>query len=154
MESQQGDMTKSDTNKAKNFTVYDEQEDKINLETLKGKPTIINVWTTWCVYCKEEMPYFDELYEKYKDQLQFLMVNVLDGNSETIENGKKFIGSNGYHFPYYYDKNFDLVYAYNLSGYPNTIFIDQEGNLIKVHYGLITKEELVEQVSKLLENRE
>ena len=79
------------TNKAKNFSIYDEQGNKVTLDTLRGKPVIINVWTSWCSYCKEEMPDFEELYQQYKDQVQFLMVNVLDGPSETIQNGKKFL---------------------------------------------------------------
>lgn len=139
------------TNKAKNFSIYDEQGNKVTLDTLKGKPVIINVWTSWCSYCKEEMPDFEELYQQYKDQVQFLMVNVLDGPSETIQNGKKFLQDYHYTFPYYYDKDFDLIYAYNLSGYPNTIFIDENSNLIKIHYGLITKEKLITQINQLLE---
>ena len=141
------------TNKAKNFNIADAQGNKVTLDSLKGKPVILNVWTTWCGYCKEEMPYFQELYEQYKDQIQFVMVHVLDGTSETTKNGVQFLEKNQYTFPYYYDKNFDLMYAYNLSGYPNTIFIDENSNLIQTNYGFITKEKLVTQINKLLEKK-
>lgn len=140
-------------NKAKDFNITDAQGNKVTLDSLKGKPVILNVWTTWCGYCKEEMPYFQELYEQYKDQIQFVMVNVLDGTSESPKNGTQFLEKNQYTFPYYYDKNFDLMYAYNLSGYPNTIFIDENSNWIGTNYGLITKEKLVTQINKLLEKK-
>ena len=144
-------IQEGNTNKkqAKNFTIYDEQGNALHLSDFAGKGIVINVWTTWCGYCKEEMPYFDKLYQENKDNVHFLMVNVLDGGTESVENGIAYRDGQGYSFPIYFDKEFNLIYSYQLTGYPNTIFIDKDGNLEDIHYGLITEEQLKEGIEKI-----
>ena len=77
------------------------------------------------------------------------MVNVLDGGTESVENGIAYRNGQGYSFPIYFDKEFNLIYSYQLTGYPNTIFIDKDGNLEDIHYGLITEEQLKEGIEKI-----
>ena len=60
----------------KDFSLYLEDGSKIDISSLIGKPVLINVWTSWCAYCKIEMPYFNELYLKEKDNVNFVMINV------------------------------------------------------------------------------
>ena len=51
---------------------------EINFHQLKG-PLLINVWGSWCEGCKQEMPYFVELYQNplFKNgQIQMLGINV------------------------------------------------------------------------------
>ena len=51
---------------------------EVNVHQLKG-PLLINVWGSWCEGCKEEMPYFVELYQNpllKNGQIQMLGVNV------------------------------------------------------------------------------
>ena len=53
-------------------------EVSINFHQLKG-PMVINVWGSWCEGCKEEMPYFVDLYETQafeSGQLQLIGINV------------------------------------------------------------------------------
>ena len=57
---------------------------EINFHQLKG-PLLINVWGSWCEGCKQEMPYFVELYQSplFKDgQIQMLGVNVEEKSKE------------------------------------------------------------------------
>ena len=143
---QEGNTNK---NQAKNFTIYDEQVNALHLSDFEGKGIDITVWTTWCGYCKEEMPYFDKLYQENKDNVHFLMVNVLDGGTESVENGIAYRNGQGYNFPIYFDKEFNLIYSYQLTGYPNTIFIDKDGNLEDIYYGWITEEQLKEGIEKI-----
>ena len=52
--------------------------EKISVESLRG-PLIVNVWGSWCGPCKQEMPYFVELYQNplFKNgQIQLLGINV------------------------------------------------------------------------------
>lgn len=53
--------------------VEDLNNKKIKLTV--GKPIVVNFWATWCAPCVEELPYFEELQHKYKDQVDFLMIS-------------------------------------------------------------------------------
>ena len=57
---------------------------EINFHQLKG-PLLINVWGSWCEGCKQEMPYFVELYQSplfVSGQIQMLGVNVEEKSKE------------------------------------------------------------------------
>ena len=57
---------------------------EINFHQLKG-PLLINVWGSWCEGCKQEMPYFVELYQNplFKNgQIQMLGINVEEKSKE------------------------------------------------------------------------
>ena len=57
---------------------------EINYHSIKG-PIIINVWASWCTGCKEEMPYFVDLYQSpaFKTgQIQLLGVNVEESSTD------------------------------------------------------------------------
>ena len=63
---------------APDFTVLDMSGNEVHLSDYFGKPIIINFWATWCGPCKSELPAFNNMYEKYKDEISFLFVNFLD----------------------------------------------------------------------------
>ena len=73
---------------APDFTVYDVEGNPHKLSDFRGKPVILNFWATWCGFCEAEMPDFDEKFRQYGDQIHFLMVDVTDGQQETVENGE------------------------------------------------------------------
>ena len=81
---------------ATDFTMTDRDGKEVSLSDYAGKPVIVNFWATWCGPCKEELPYFEEAYEKYGEQIQFLMVDLSDGYAETPENAIAFAEEHGY----------------------------------------------------------
>ena len=119
------------------FTVYDKNLDKVELEDSIGKPIVVNFWATWCYYCKVEMPDFEEAYKEHSDVV-FMMVNCTDGVQETVDIASGFIAEEGYTFPVYYDIDIDAVQKYEISSYPTTFFIDKNGDVVKKHVGMIT----------------
>ncbi|MBA2422825.1 MAG: TlpA family protein disulfide reductase [Chitinophagales bacterium] len=46
------------------------------------KPTLVNLWATWCKPCVEELPYFISAQERFKDEVEFIFVS-LDFMSQT-----------------------------------------------------------------------
>lgn len=138
------------TEKIKNFELYLEDNSKIDILSLTDKPLVINIWTSWCAYCKIEMAYFNELYLKEKDNINFVMINVT-GDRDTKENAKKFVNENNFDFDIYYDLELNSLKALDIYSYPTTIFVDRGGNINSVNIGVITKEELTNKINELKE---
>jgi thiol-disulfide isomerase/thioredoxin len=53
---------------APDFTLNDTRGRPVSLAEYKGHPIIVNFWATDCEPCKLEMPWFEQLQEKYKSQ--------------------------------------------------------------------------------------
>lgn len=124
---------------APDFTVLDYDGNEVKLSDYKGKPVVLNFWATWCYYCKEEMPDFDLAFEKHPD-VEFLMINATDGYQETIESAKAYYEDEGYNFNIYFDTEMDAVKNYGITGFPTTIFIDSDGNIVASAGGMIDLE--------------
>ncbi len=138
-------------NLAPDFTVTDINGNKVNLSDYKGKPVVVNFWATWCYYCKVEMPDFNEAYKEYPD-VQFLMVNATDGKHETVEIAKSYIEQEQYDFDVFFDTvDRNAVRTYNVSNYPQTLFIDKEGNIVSQRIGMLSKDILVQEIEKITE---
>lgn len=114
--------------KAPDFTAYDNEGREVKLSDYEGTPIVLNFWASWCPPCKAEMPHFNKVSEEYsQDELIFLMVDLVDGEKETIEKGKKFIEDNQYTFTVLFDTNRDAAATYGIRSIPSTLFIDKEG---------------------------
>lgn len=138
--------------KAKDFTVYDEDNNEVKLSDFIGeKNIVVNFWASWCPPCKAEMPYFDEAMKKYKDEnVEILMVNLTDGMRETKETAKAFIEEEGYDMDIVYDLDSDAAMTYYLNAVPRTLFIDIDGNIKYDHPGMISDSALNNNIEKLL----
>ncbi len=141
----------SSKDKEKDFVVYDENLNEVKLSDYIGKPVVVNFWASWCKPCQEEMPLFNALSSKYKqDQLVVLMVNMTDGQRETINTAKKFISDNNYNMNVLYDKDSTAAVNYTIGSIPRTLFIDNDGYIVKDYMGEITKVELDNEIKSLL----
>ncbi len=49
---------------AQDFTLVDAAGEVISLSDLHGTPIVLNFWATWCVPCREELPFFQTTYEE------------------------------------------------------------------------------------------
>lgn len=143
--------TEPEKQMAPDFTVYDLEGNPHKLSDFLGKPVILNFWATWCGYCKMEMPDFDEKYKLYGEDVQFLMVNVTDGNQETVETASAFVAQEGYSFPVYYDTTLEAAMTYPTSGLPVTFIIDAEGAIIAWQQGMMTAENLQKGIDMVLQ---
>ncbi|NLZ36049.1 MAG: TlpA family protein disulfide reductase [Clostridiales bacterium] len=139
-----------DTNTAPDFTVKDSDNNDIKLSDKFGKPIIVNIWATWCGPCLSELPAFNSLADKYKDDISFMMVNLTDNTMDTIDAVKEFTANKGYTFPVYYDTEGSAAQAYNVFSIPLTIFIDENGNVKDQHVGSMSEDILQGYIDELL----
>ena len=122
----------------------------INFHSIKG-PIIINVWASWCEGCKEEMPYFIDLYANpvFKSgEIKLLGIDVDEKNSDS---GPNFIKSYGMSWPHLedIDSRSKIVFG---PGVPVTYFLDSTGEVIHKHIGaFLSKAQLYKAVEKYFE---
>lgn len=141
-ESQTPENEASSRIKAPDFTVTDAEGNQIKLSDMLGKPVVLNFWASWCPPCKGEMPEFDKLYKEVGSDIQFMMVDVVDGNRETKEKGAAYIAEQGYSFPVYFDMDLDAVTQYGIRAFPTSFFIDREGYIVTGVEGAINESKL------------
>ena len=116
------------------------------LGALKG-PMIVNVWGSWCGPCKKEIPIFVSFYEKTKGKVSLIGVDV---EESSIEDGQKFVASNGITWPNLYDPD-GRSREYFGMGVPVTWFIAADGTVAGKKIGEIKDEsELVQLTNKYL----
>ncbi len=121
---------------APDFTMLDMDGNEVTLASFFGKPIILNFWASWCGPCKMEMPELQEFYEKYGEDIHFLLVSVDD----SLDTAKAFIQDAGYTFPVYFDNTSSGAYTYGASSIPLTFFIDAEGNLVAYYMGAMSED--------------
>ena len=146
------DNANADANKvvAPDFTVYDLEGNEVHLSDFIGKPVVLNFWASWCGPCKNEMPDFHWKYLEYEGEVQFLMINLTDGNKETLESASDYVQSKGYTFPVFYDQDSQAAAAYGIQSIPTTFFIDAEGYAIAQATGSIDQETLQKGIDMIL----
>lgn len=134
---------------AEDFRLQDWEGNEITLFSKVGKPMIINFWASWCSPCKEEMEDFQKAYEEYGDEVEFMMVNLTDNTSETVDIAKEFIESKGYTFPVYFDVYQEGEEKYEIMSIPTTYLVDAEGNLVARAQGKISYDVLMQGIDMI-----
>ncbi len=125
---------------APDFTLEKLGGGTISLAEFKGKkPVVIDFWASWCPNCRRDMPKLNSFYEKYKDKVEVIGVNLQEKKS-TIQN---FISSRGISFPIALDPRGEASHAFGIQ-YTNTHFlIDSNGNLVRTIPGDIREADIV-----------
>jgi thiol-disulfide isomerase/thioredoxin len=123
---------------APEFELLSTDGELVSLSRLTGKVVVVNFWATWCGPCVQEIPMFQEYFDKYSPDLVVLGVN----EQEDPELVREFEGQLDISYPILLDRNADLAPVYQLIALPVTVFIDQEGILRFHHIGIMTAEQL------------
>ena len=143
-------VTQHVENLAPDFTVMDKDGNQVNLSDFFGKPIVLNFWASWCGICQNEMPDFEKAYQELGEEVQFLMVNLTDGFSETISSAKTFLEETGYTFPVYFDTLSDATRTYRAYSIPRTFFLDRNGSIVTKHIGMISPELLQQGIELIM----
>ena len=129
-----------------NFKCLDNSSE-INFHTIKG-PIVVNVWGSWCEGCRQEMPYFVELYQSQpfkSGEIKLLGVDIEESSRQV---GVDFIKAYGMSWPHLEDITGKTKTLFG-PGAPVTWFIDKNGKVLSKHIGAYTdRDQLFTQVEK------
>ena len=111
---------------------------------------VMNFWATWCPYCIQEMPDFQEIYRDYGDRVSFAFIDCVDGRRETVEDGRTWLAKNNLSLPVYYDTTQDAVSKYGASALPTTVVVDAKGYVQVYAAGRIDPDKMRSLLDELL----
>jgi thiol-disulfide isomerase/thioredoxin len=103
------------------------------LADFKGKTVLLNLWATWCVPCREEMPALDRLQARFGgDDFEVVAINI---DTTRLERRQTFLQEVGIsHLAFYADPSADLYKvlqkAHGVTGLPTTFLIDSKTCLL------------------------
>ncbi len=118
--------------KAPDFTLKSSSGKNLKLSEHRGEVVLLNFWASWCGPCRKEMPYLEQIQEKYADYGFTVMgVNVEEDSSKA----KKMLKDIPVTFPILFDTSNSASKAYKVSAMPTTVIIDRDGNMRYLHKG-------------------
>ncbi len=99
---------------------------RFEVSSLKGKPTVLFFWTTWCPYCRRELKEINQQSPALNQEgIAVFGVNV----GETDYKVQKFFQGYALNFRVLLDKDGLLAGEYGLLGVPTYVFLDKAGKV-------------------------
>ncbi|MFN2636356.1 MAG: TlpA disulfide reductase family protein [Gemmatimonadaceae bacterium] len=117
---------------APDFTAYtlDSVPREKRLADYHGQVVMINVWATWCLPCRVEMPSIEALQKAYGPKgLKILAVSIDDPGTEPAI--RAFVKQYGLTFEVLHDPKAKISELYDISGYPETFILGRDGVIRK-----------------------
>lgn len=133
---------------APNFTLTDDKGAKVSLADFKGKVVLVNFWATWCHGCTQEMPWYMEFAEKYKNSgLAVIGISMDDDGWKAV---KPFMEAKKVNYTIVIGSD-DLAKQFGLDSMPLSVLVDREGKIADSHSGVVDKAGWEQEIQKLLQ---
>jgi cytochrome c biogenesis protein CcmG/thiol:disulfide interchange protein DsbE len=104
--------------------------DSVSLrEASEGKVTLVNIWATWCIPCRAEMPAMEKLYKTLGERgFRILAVSIDDGSPADVQS---FVTELGLTFDILHDRSGEIQRVFQTTGVPESFLLDRNGVIVK-----------------------
>ena len=123
----------SDGAKSPDFQLYDKRHMEYSLNNFEGNYIYMDVWTSYCPPCLKEVPYFEQLKQKFRGyNIIFISVSLDRKENEWLSAVSKF-NMTDYQLRPEKDWSSDFVndFSLNYYGIPHYVLIDSQGVMVK-----------------------
>jgi thiol-disulfide isomerase/thioredoxin len=132
-----------------------------SLAAYRGKVVLVNIWATWCMPCRAEMPSMEKLYKKLAGTDFRIAAVSVDGDPFHLEGSADqkgimaFATNLGLTFDILHDPSGAIRQAYDIFGVPESYLIDRDGMIVKRVIGAANWEDPVNEmlIRRLLSER-
>ena len=98
-------------------------------EHYEGAVTLINIWATWCIPCRVEMPSMDSVYQSLAPRgFKIAAVSIDEGSPEDV---RAFGQDLGLTFDLLQDRSTRIAQLYQTTGVPESFLINKDGKIVK-----------------------
>ncbi|MBI2640625.1 MAG: TlpA family protein disulfide reductase [Candidatus Sungbacteria bacterium] len=113
---------------APGFALQDYNGREVKLSDFRGKAVLINVWSSWCPFCKEELLVLAEVQKEFGDKITIAAID----RTEPLEIAKKYSDQLGITDKFIFLLDPSDVFYQSIGGFsmPETIFVDKEGMIV------------------------
>ena len=113
------------------FVLKDLNAKTISSADLNGKIIVVNIWALWCAPCVREMPELQELYNKYQNDKDVVILTIDD--NDDLAKLKQFMTGKKFDFPVLRAENY--LKDNSINAFPTTWFIDRQGKIVYTQIG-------------------
>jgi thiol-disulfide isomerase/thioredoxin len=129
------------------FTQPDGKE--LRIDSLKGRPAVVNFWATWCPPCREELPRLVKAHARHGKRVGFLGIAVEDKAEFVGEYARAY----GLAYPVAVGREPAIALMQALgnsaAAMPYTVVVDGEGRVVYAKRGAVTERDLSQALAAL-----
>jgi thiol-disulfide isomerase/thioredoxin len=107
----------------------------VSLAALRGRPVIVNFWSSSCVPCRTETPALEAAHRAAAGRVAFLGVDEEDLRGDAQDAVRRW----GATYPSAYDRAGVLADSYRLRGLPTTMLVAADGHIRSRHTGALSR---------------
>ncbi len=101
--------------------------------TYKGQVVLVNIWATWCVPCRQEMPAMEKLYQEFGPKgFKIAAVSIDEGDTKDV---LSFAAKFKLTFDILHDGDGSVREAFQTYMYPESFLVDRNGVIVKKAIG-------------------
>lgn len=130
------------------FDGYEWQSlDQASLSDMQGNVVVLNFWASWCVECRLEAKALQDASERFADDgVIFLGIAWTDTEPKSFDYMQEF----GITYPNAPDLGLNIGEAYEITGIPETFFIDRNGDIAHLIIGPVSEDVLDATITRLV----
>ncbi|MGH3424160.1 MAG: TlpA family protein disulfide reductase [Nocardioidaceae bacterium] len=122
--------------------------DPVRLSGLRGEPTVVNLWASWCKPCRKELPHLQQLHDRAGDRVRVIGIDFQDASPEAALH---LAAAAGVTYPLLADPEGATRKDLGVIGLPQTVFVDRSGRIVATERREVTSYgQLVDLVRKHL----
>ena len=110
----------------------------VSVADLRGRTTVVNVFASWCIPCKDEAPVLAAAARRHAGRVQFVAFDYQDFDGD----GRAFLRRYGNDFTALHDGDGHISQRWGISGVPETYVLDASGHLVAHQASPVTSDEL------------
>lgn len=159
-DSQTKDIAKAETladkwikigTRAPAFTLKTLDGNPLSLADYRGRPVLLNMWTTWCGVCLEEIPQLKKLAAS--GEISVIGIN-LTSEEWSRRDVRTFVEQTSIQYPIVLDPRGIVVERYNITGVPTSFLLNEKGIVLDVIRGVVSAEHIMRKWRRSMTGRQ
>ncbi len=133
---------------APDFTLSTIDGETFTLSDNYGKIILIDLMAGWCSWCLPQMEELEAVLEEKGNEIVIISVGV--DQRESFNDIQNTFGEYTDKWTFVLDNNDENVATkYDVNGIPRLVFINKEGNVAFSHEGLMSKEDIINEINNI-----